>query len=756
MTPAELSRPANPLRDLTAGVVVFLVALPLSLGIALASNPTGMPLVSAFSGLLSGIIGGIIVGLLSGSHTSVSGPAAGLTAVVAAQLALLGSFEAFLLALVLAGLIQIGLGIARTGLLAAFFPSSVIKGLLAAIGVILILKQLPHVFGHDKDPEGEMSFFQPDNRNTFTEYLDVLLDLSPTALLIGILSVAVLLVWDKVKVLKKSIVPSALIVVLLGVVVQLVMRQVGGGFAIGKDHLVDVPIAKNLEEFRSFLKFPDFTQWAKPAIYLAGFTIAIVASLETLLNLQAVDKLDPEQRVSPPNQELIAQGVGNVVAGLIGGIPVTSVIVRSSVNVASGGTSKLSTIVHGVLMLVCVAFLPIYLNMIPLSCLAAILLVTGMKLASPALFKQMWAGGPTQFIPFIVTLLAIVFTDLLIGILIGMVVALSFVLNSNLRRPLRWIMEHHLGGDVMHIELANQVSFLNRAKLEKAFRAVPRGGHVLIDASNTDYIDPDILDLIRDFREQIAPAHGVQVSLRGFRDKYDLADEVLYVDYSTRDLQEQLTPDQILRILLDGNERFRSGQRLNRDLGRQMNSTAAGQHPLAVVLSCIDSRTPAELIFDLGLGDIFSIRVAGNVSSRKILGSMEYGTAVAGAKLVLVVGHTRCGAVGAAVSFLCSSTTPEQATGCQHLDPILNEIQQVIDVPTCQRVQHGDKDEQAAFTDEVARRNVLQVVRSILHTSQTVANLVRTGRIAVVGALYDITSGKVEVLTNLVGEPVAR
>ena len=307
-------------------------------------------------------------------------------------------------------------------------------------------------------------------------------------------------------------------------------------------------------------------------------------------------------------------------------------IVRGSVNVTAGGKTKVSAVVHGILIAVCVIFLPKLLNEIPLSCLAAILLVTGAKLASPALVKRMWDEGRHQFIPFAVTLVSIVFTDLLRGILVGMAVSITFILSSNLRKPVRRVVERHLGGDVLHIQFASQVSFLNRAALEKILREVPRGGHVLLDASNTDYIDPDVLDLIRDFKDQIAPAHGVLVSVRGFRSKYHLQDEIQFADYSTRELQDQLTTAQVLQILLDGNERFRTGKRLTRDLGRQIDLTSKSQHPLAVVLSCIDSRTPAELILDLGLGDIFSVRIAGNVISQNVLGSMEYGCAVAGAK----------------------------------------------------------------------------------------------------------------------------
>lgn len=728
------------LRDLTAGLVVFLVALPLCLGVALASNAPLM------SGLLAGIIGGILVGLLSGSHTSVAGPAAGLTAVVAAQIATLGSFEAFLLAVVLAGVIQIGLGLARAGFIAAFFPTSVIKGLLAAIGVILILKQIPHVLGHDPDPEGEMAFQQPDQQNTFSELIGTLGDIQFGAAVIGLLSIALLVIWDRYKVLKKSPVPAPLVVVLLGVGLSALFARLGGPWLIESSHLVQVPIADDVAGLVGLLRLPDFTQWRSPAVYMAALTLAAVASLETLLNLEAVDKLDPRRRTSPPSRELLAQGVGNIASGLVGGLPVTSVIVRSSVNLNAGSRTKFSTMFHGALILICVALFPIWLNLIPLACLAAILLVTGVKLASPTLVRGMWKQGKYQFAPFIVTVVAIVLTDLLIGVLIGLAVSTSFILWSNVKRPVRRVVEKHLGGDVVRIELANQVSFLNRAALSRVLDEVPSGGHVLLDARGTDYIDPDVFDLIRDFNEQTGPARGIEVSLIGFRSKYQLEDRIQYVDYSTRDLQEAVSPGQVLQILKDGNERFRTGQRLTRDLGRLVQATAAGQHPLAVVLSCIDSRTPAELIFDLAVGDIFSVRIAGNVTSRKVLGSIEFGCAVAGAKLVLVVGHTRCGAVTAAVNLICQGKTAADATGCQHLDHVVADIQQVVEPAACRAAEHLPSEARETFANEVARRNVSRAVEEVRRQSGSIDRLVREGRIAVVGAMYDVSTGAIEFL----------
>ena len=360
----------------------------------------------------------------------------------------------------------------------------------------------------------------------------------------------------------------------------------------------------------------------------------------------------------------------------------------------------------------------------------------------------MWSEGRYQFTPFVVTVVSIVLTDLLIGILIGLAVSIAFILNSNLRRPLHRIVEKHLGGEVMHIELANQVSFFHKAALDRAFNEIPQGGQVLLDARHTVYIDPDILSLIREFKDKTWPVRGVRVSLRGFREKYKLLDEIQYVDYSTRELQGKLTPQQVLQILKEGNERFRTGRRLTRDFGRQIHAAAHGQHPLAVVLSCIDSRSPAELVFDLGLGDIFSVRIAGNVTSPNVLGSMEYGCAVAGARLILVMGHTHCGAVTAAVDLAYSTANIEQATGCQHLEAIVRDIQQSVDPHQCQRLDHSSAHEKEGFVNAVARRNVAQTVKTILARSQTIRDLVRSGRVAVVGAMYDVVSGNIDIFTD--------
>lgn len=731
-------------RDLTAGLVVFLVALPLCLGVALASNA---PL---FSGIIAGVAGGVIVGLLSGSPLSVSGPAAGLTAIVAGQIAKLGSFEAFLAAVVIAGTLQILLGVFRQGFIAAFFPSSVIKGLLAAIGVILVLKQIPHVLGHDPDPEGEMSFKQPDGSNTFTEIWQSLGDVQEGALLIGVVATALLFIWGKSNTLKRLPIPAPLLVVLLGIGAQEWFKHLGGNLSIGASHLVQVPIIQAGKGLASLLTFPDLNAFLNPAVYLAGITIAVVASLETLLNLEAVDKLDPEQRLSPPNRELFAQGVGNVFSGFLGGLPVTSVIVRSSVNVNAGGKTKVSTVFHGVLLALSVLLIPDLLNRIPLSALGAILLVTGLKLASPTLFRQMWREGKSQFIPFITTVVGILLTDLLVGIIIGSATSIAFILHRNIRRPIRRIVEKHASGEVLRIELANQVSYLTRPALEKTLREIPRGAHVLLDARNTDYIDPDVLDFLEDFRSTIAAAHGVELSMVGFRDMYPkFEDRIQYVDYTSRELQEQLTPAAVLSLLQAGNERFRSGEQIARDYSRQVGATALGQYPMAVVLSCIDSRAPVELVFDLGLGDAFIVRVAGNVAKDKVLGSIEYACRCAGAKLVVVMGHSSCGAVKAAVDLFGSDTPIADATGCENLTTLIREIQDSVEVPPSESPLQWGTARKTAFTDGVARKNVSHTIAVLRDRSTTLRDMERKGEIAIVGAFYDIATGLVSFIDTV-------
>jgi len=719
-------------RDALAGLVVFLVAVPLCLGIALAS---GAPIIA---GIISGIIGGIVVGLLSGSHVSVSGPAAGLTAVVLAQIEKLGTFEAFLLALTIAGVLQLGLGALRAGLLASYVPTNVIKGLLAAIGITLIMKQIPHLVGHDADPEGETSFIQPDGRTTFSELSATLGDFLPGAALIGLACLGLLIWWNRSK-LKDAIFPAPLAAVLLGVALNELMALVGSSWAVAETHLVSVPILDGQSGLEGILRMPDWSLWTSPMIWVSALTLAVVASLETLINLEATDRIDPLKRSSPPNRELFAQGVGNMAAGLVGGLPMTSVIIRSSVNAQMGARTKASAVVHGILLVVAVFLLPQALNRIPLASLAAILILTGWKLAHPKLFKQMFAEGGRQFLPFVVTVVAIVFTDLLVGVLIGLGVSFCFILYSNLQRGFHMIRETHVSGEVIRLELADQATFLNRAQLATTLATLKYGTQVVIDARNTDYIDPDILSLIKEFRDEKAPAREIQVSLIGFRDRYPLRDQMQFVDVSTRDVQRTLTPADVLHLLKEGNQRFISGQRLHRDLVRQVDSTADGQHPVAVILSCIDSRTATELVFDLGLGDIFSVRLAGNVVDDRVLGSMEFACKVAGAKLILVLGHTRCGAVKATCDFAAKGIDPAEATGLTNLPSLTKTIGEAVQL---ERTTAGDRSgSNEAFVDRVAQLNVENMMQHIRQQSPALREMLDEGTIGLEGAMYDVRTG---------------
>jgi MFS superfamily sulfate permease-like transporter len=487
--------------DGPAGVVVFFVAVPLCLGIALAS---GAPL---FSGLIAGIVGGIVVGLLSGSPLGVSGPAAGLAVIVAGAIETLGSFEAFLLAVVLAGFMQIGLGVARAGVLAYFFPSAVIKGMLTGIGLLIILKQIPHAFGWDADPEGDFAFFQPDGENTLSEILRAVEHVDASATFVAIVALGILILWDKVLIQRGKIfqlVQGPLVAVCFGIAYQWATLRYAPGWALASSNLVQVPVPSSLFEAGSLLTSPDWTRIGDPAIWITAVTIAIVASLETLLCVEATDKLDPEKRVTPTNRELLAQGVGNALSGFIGGLPVTQVIVRSSANIQSGARTKNSALIHGVLLLVAVLLLATVLNLVPLAVLASILFVVGYKLAKPELFAVMYRLGPAQFGPFLVTIVAILLTDLLKGVLLGLAVGVLVVLHRN------YVNSHTVeveesddpkSGHTVRLQLAEQVSFLSRGALLREISAIPDRSHVVVDLSRTVSIDHDVLEILRDFEE---------------------------------------------------------------------------------------------------------------------------------------------------------------------------------------------------------------------------------------------------------------
>lgn len=506
---------ANLKHDLPSGIVVFLVAVPLCLGIALAS---GAPF---FSGLIAGIVGGIIIGSLSNSHLSVSGPAAGLTAIVLASITKLGAFEIFLAAVVMAGVIQLLLGFLKAGIVANYIPGNVIKGMLTAIGIIIILKQIPHAFGYDSNGEGQLAFIQPDGKNTFSALLEPLSKIHVGVTIITFVALALLIIWEKPFMKKVKLLPGALVAVIVSVLINQVFVAFAPSLAVTGAQLVQVPVAGSFEEFTGLFVFPDFSAINKDVIVVA-FTIAVVASIETLLCIEAVDNLDPYRRVTNQNRELKAQGVGNIVSGLLGGLPITSVIVRSSANLNAGARSKTSTIIHGMLILLSAVFIPGLLNMIPLGALAAVLLLTGYKLAKISIFKQMFNNGKYQWIPFMVAVVAIVFTDLLTGVALGLAASVFGILYGNMKNSYYFHKEEHHEGEIIRIHLSEEVSFLNKASIKLTLDHLPENSTVVIDATETQYIDFDVLELLRDFEAQKAKQKNITCILWGFKEKYGI------------------------------------------------------------------------------------------------------------------------------------------------------------------------------------------------------------------------------------------
>ena len=498
--------------DLPAGLVVFFVALPLCLGIALAS---GAPL---FAGIIAGVVGSIVVGSLSGSQLGVSGPAAGLIVIVVAAIRDLGSFELFLMAVVLAGVVQLIAGFMKAGVIAYYFPSSVIKGMLAAIGLILIMKEIPHALGYDVDFMGDEDFAQADGHNTITELYYAVIYSSPGAIILSIISMALLILFDRPFIRKFKIstfIPGALIVVFVGVLVNHIFGLVAPHLAMSGKHLVQLPVANSLPEFLGFFQFPDVSGFSNPKLYLVALTLAVVASLESLLSVEATDKLDPQRRITDANRELKAQGMGNIVSGLIGGLPITQVIVRSSANINSGGKTKVAGIIHGIFLLIAAVLLPSIMNMIPLAALACILLMVGYKLSKFSLYTEMYRLGWGQFVPFIVTVIAILFTDLLKGIGIGMAMSIYFILLRNYRFSYYRKSEKTKEGEVITLTLSEEVTFLNKGSIQNTLSNLPNGCAVVIDGSKSNSVDYDVLEAIQNFKVFTAPPRNIRFSTIG-------------------------------------------------------------------------------------------------------------------------------------------------------------------------------------------------------------------------------------------------
>jgi len=494
-------------QDLPASVVVFLVALPLCLGIALAS---GAPIVS---GLVAGAVGGIVVGAISRSGLGVSGPAAGLVAIVLTAIAELGGYEAFLMAVVLAGVVQLAFGALRAGIIAYYFPNAVIKGMLAGIGITIVMKQIPHAVGYDADYMGDESFDQPDQHTTWSELFYMVDGISQGAVIITVICVLMMLLWERPFIKRNSIlklIPGPLLAVVIGIVLAKVFATIPT-LAIGPDHFVGLPDINGLND----LHLPDFGSMMNWAVWKVAITIAVVASIETLLSVEATDKLDPYNRTTPANRELVAQGTGNIISGLLGGLPLTQVIVRSSANIQAGGRTSLSAVIHGFMLVLSALLLPDLLRSIPYACLAAVLLLVGYKLVQPSQFKAMWKAGIMQFLPFVVTVLGVYFIDLLWGVGLGLLVSIVHILWKNYRVPYHFDPHKYRAGMPIHIQLSEDVTFLNKAGIKRTLGELPDKCRVVIDASRTVDLDPDVREIIDDFMDS-APDRGINVELLGY------------------------------------------------------------------------------------------------------------------------------------------------------------------------------------------------------------------------------------------------
>ncbi|WP_064102982.1 bifunctional SulP family inorganic anion transporter/carbonic anhydrase [Legionella micdadei] len=712
--------------DFVAGIVVFLVAIPLCLGIALAS---GAPL---FSGIISGIIGGIIVGLLSGSQVSVSGPAAGMVAVVLAALAQLGDFNTFLLALLLAGVIQIIVGALRAGFVADYIPSNVVQGLLCAIGILLIIKQLPLAFTLSTDlKELEGHLLESTEGLALNPLYELSHHINNGASIISLISFAILIYFEKTNVKWLKGIPAAIVVVLTGILLNEAFLATHSSFAQNYPHLVNIPTHNGFTDLLSQLQYPTWSAWSNPKVYLYALIIAVVASMESLLNVKASEKLDKKHRYCSKDQELVAQGFGNLAAGLIGGIPVTSVIVRTTVNIQAGSKTKMSCIFHGIFLFLSVLLLEEWLNKIPLSSLAAILIYTGYKLTKPSIYRSIYQQGMDRFVPFIATVVSIVIFNLLAGILIGLAISLFFILKSNSTARLDIIKEIYPTGEINRLVLPQQITFLNKASLVAELSSIPRNSQLIIDARYSNYIDKEIIELIKEFQREQAPLKQISLNLIGFQDKYDIHNFIDFINVTTYDVQSNLKPHQVLDILREGNQRFLNDTRIHRVNRLDIQYTAKTQHPIGVVLGCIDSRVPVETIFDMSFGDLFCVRVAGNVVNEDILASIEYACHVVGAKLIVVLGHTRCGAIQAACDHVEKG----------HITQLLAKIQPAVSAETQTKSDRTSKNND--FVNRVTELNIANTLQQIYRDSEILRLMIEQENIGLVGAIHDVNTGKV-------------
>ncbi|RHX77620.1 SulP family inorganic anion transporter [Leptospira yasudae] len=700
--------------DLSSGLVVFLIALPLCIGIAFAS---GAPIIS---GLIGGIVGGIVVSMISKSPLSVSGPAAGLTVVVYDSIQTLGNFNDFLLALCIAGVFQIILGFLKAGILSNFFPSSVVKGMLAAIGAVLILKQIPHAVGYDMDYEGDMDFFQRDRENTFSEIWTAFARFTPGAVLLFTVSISVILFWEKLKLHKKFLIHGSLVAILAGVLLNEVLRSFGFAIAVGPDHLIQ-PI--RLESVADLVRddyFPNLSQWKNQAIYIVAVKICVVASLETLLNLDAIEKSDPQRRIVSKNRELVAQGTGNLFSAILGGLPITSVVIRSSANLQAGARTRFSSFLHGLLILVSLILIPTWIARIPLASLAAVLLVVGYKLTDYKTLKAQYKKGTDQFLPFMATLIGIVFSDILIGIGIGALFSIFFIMRRNILNPYEFNKKDMAFGVEVKIDLSEDVSFLNKSSMLYKLEKVPNNAHLIIDGSKSKYIDPDVLEIIEDFKI-VAESRNIKLEIIDVTSSYE----------KIKNKPLDVVAQQDYQRLFDNN-RIWVEEKLAKDPDYFKN-LALGQAPQYLLISCSDSRISVNEMTGTSAGELFVHRNIANLvidTDMNLMSVLQYSVEVLKVKHIVVCGHYGCGGVKAAID------------GKYHglIDAWLRNIKQVYRI---------NRKELSAILDEnekherLVELNVREQVYNLCMTTIVQNAWAQGNDLQLHGWVYDIKEGKI-------------
>ncbi|MCA1761614.1 MAG: bifunctional SulP family inorganic anion transporter/carbonic anhydrase [Cryomorphaceae bacterium] len=712
-------------KDIPASIVVFLVALPLCLGIALAS---GAPLAS---GLIAGVVGGLVVGYISKSGTSVSGPAASVSAIALSAIVSLGSYDLFLVSVCLSGLMQIALGKLNAGLIADYMPTSIIKGLLAGIGVILIISQFPYAIGLDIPEEGFIMDHSTNQLAKFSEVIPRVLDaFSPGAIFISVISLAVIIFWNKSPLKNLKWFPSSLFVVILGVILNLIFQFFIPSLHLSGSALVEIP---SIDKLNEFFILPDYRGLLNFEVWTVAVTIAVVASIATLLNIEATDNLDPYKRKTPPNRELVAQGIGNTISGLVGGLPVTSVIVRSSVNINAGAETKLSTILHGLLLIASVLFLSTVINLIPLASLAVILIVTGYKLTSLQIIRKLYKKGWDQFIPFVITVVGIVTLDLLIGILIGTGVAVFFLLKGNYHNPFFIENMKSLQGQIRRIELSNEVSFLNKASIKNMLWNTPNDSNLVIDATYSSFIDKDVLEIIEDFRDTFAVEHGINVRVVGLKDAYKTGSAEDFLNSGEQPFFREIdTPENALDALIEGNKRYSVGDLLSRRQSNRKIVNGQTKPAFAAIAACVDLRESIHILFDAEVGQLVTVKSLGNSIGSELIQNLEAAVKTQKIKIIVFLGHS-------GNSIIRSAVADKNGDGVDLKLDIHKKL------PGKKSLEALSATEKWNLINEITQENVRKSATEILKKSKYLRSEVEKGNMGIATGFLDRETGEISL-----------